>query len=175
MSDLGTIKTLLTDPFSGAPGVGTCLLAETPSRLPRVPSMTLLTRRGPVSEGDSPRVLNPMRPNPSFVTEIVTSRHRNINRLPFPLSVLSFQLGSADPRPTTRRRGNLTLKAERIFTFLRFYYRRDYQNGPLHAMLPPRFKATRSPACPITLLGEWVRVSGTIFAPSIFGARNLDR
>lgn len=104
-----------------------------------------------VKQGDNPA-------QPTLKRQMLGLRRRVYLRgtgiltgFPFGRYLLSATLGSTYPRLTTHRRGNLALSAEWILTTLRFYYRQDYHYGPLHGTLPPRFQATRTPACPITL------------------------
>lgn len=108
-----------------------------------------------------------MRPKPPYVT--VYLRCAGILAgFPFGNDLLSVALGSTDPRLTTHRRGNLAHTAERILTVLRFYYRLDYRYGSLHGTLPPRFQATRTPACPIALGVSVVRGIGSMLEPRPF-------
>lgn len=123
--------------------------AEPHSPFLRRPIVTVLGRviglaRAKAPDRLSPRVgIDPMLPCNVSGTGILT-------RFPFGRDLLSTALGSTYPRLMTHRRGNLTLTAVRFLTALRFYCCRDYHYGPLHGTLPPRFKAARTPACPIT-------------------------
>lgn len=64
---------------------------------------------------------------------------------PFGLLVLPQTLGSTNPQLTNMAEETVPYPVSRILTWICCYLRQDIRIRPLHATLPPRFCATRSP------------------------------